>query len=103
MLSVGFFRHLCDGQHHRNGISDSKSMQGIALGRCRKSDGTIFYFPHNKQLYTSSDYKLDEGRNTPNAFHLHYDGGIFMGLYNPQSTTTTIEPFPEGTPVSFPI
>jgi hypothetical protein len=102
MFSVGFFRHLRDGPHHRSGISDSKTMQGIALGRCRKSDGMMFICPHNKQIYTSSDYKLDEGRSTPNTFNLRYDGGIFVGLYNHQSTNGSIEPYPEGTPVSFP-
>ncbi len=70
MFSVGFFRHLQDGDHHHSGVSESKSMQGITLGRCRKSDGMIFYCPHNKQLYKSSDYKLDEGRSTPNTFNL---------------------------------
>jgi hypothetical protein len=29
--------------------------------------------------------------------------GIFVGLYNPSSSNTSIEPFPEGTPVSFPL
>jgi hypothetical protein len=77
-------------------------MQGIALGRCRKSDGMIFYCPHNKQLYTSTDYKLDEGRITPITFNLHYNGGIFVGLYNHPSSKTTTEPYPEGTSVSFP-
>ncbi len=78
-------------------------MQGIALGHCRKSNGMIFYCPHNKQLYTSSDYKLDEGRSTPTTFNLWYDGGIFVGLYNNNSPTTSTEPYPEGMPVSFPI
>jgi hypothetical protein len=84
-------------------ISKSKSMQGIALGRCRKSDGMIFYCPHNKQLYTSSDYKLDEGRSTPTTFKLRYDGGIFVGLCNNNSPTTSTESYPEGMPVPFPI
>ncbi len=102
MFSVGFFRHLRDGSHHRGGISESKIMQGIALGRCRKSDGRIFYCPHNKQLYTSSDDKLDEGRNTPNTFNLRYNGGIFVGLYNHPSSTFATESYPKGTSVSFP-
>jgi len=41
------------------GVSDSRLMQGIALGCCRKSDGVSFYSPHSKKLYISSDYKLD--------------------------------------------
>jgi hypothetical protein len=102
MFLVGFFRHLKDGDHHRSGISESKSMQGITLGQCCKSDGMIFYCPHTKRLYTSSDYKLDEGRNTPNKFNLRYDGGIFVGLYNPSSPNSSCEPFPEGTSVLFP-
>lgn len=78
MFLVGFFKHTRDGQHHHSGISKSKTMQGISLGHCRKSDGMIFFCPHNKQLYTSSDYKLYEGLNTPNTFNLWYDGGIFI-------------------------
>jgi hypothetical protein len=62
-----------------------------------------FFCPHNRQLYISSDYKLDEGRNTPTMFNLKYDGGIFLGLYNIQSKNNHIEPFPEGTTVSFPL
>jgi hypothetical protein len=31
------------------------------------------------------------------------DGGIFVGLYNHMSHYTSIEPFPEGTPVTFPL
>jgi hypothetical protein len=59
--------------------------KGIALGRCRKSDGMIFYCPRTRQLCVSSDYKLDEGRSTPTTFNLKYDGGIFLGLYNHHS------------------
>jgi hypothetical protein len=103
MFSVGFFRHLRDGNHHCSGVAESKSMQGITLGRCCKSDGMIFYCLHTKQLYTSSDYKLDEGKNTPNTFNLQYDGGIFVGLYNPSSPTSACEPFPEGTQISYPL
>jgi len=78
-------------------------MQGIALGRCRKSDGMIFYSPHTKELYVSSDYKLNEGHHTPTMFNLRFDGGIFLGLHNHYSSkNSTIEPLPQGTPVSFP-
>jgi len=77
-------------------------VQGIALGRCRKSDGTIFYSPHSKELYISSDYKLDEGRHTPTVFNLPYDGGIFVGLYN-HYHSSTFEPFLEGASVNYPI
>lgn len=78
-------------------------MQGIAIGRCRKSDGMLFYCPCTKRIYSLSAYKLDEGRNAPNFFSLCYDGGIFIGLYNSSPTSSTIEPYPEGTPVSFPL
>jgi hypothetical protein len=77
-------------------------MKGIALSRCRKSDGMIFYCPHKKQLYTSSDYELDEGCNTPTTFDLHYDGDIFIGLYKNQANNNSIDPFPKGTSVLFP-
>ena len=61
----------------------------------------MFYSPATRKIYTSSDYKLDEGRSTPNLFNLHYDGGIFVGLYDP-AIKTSVEPFPEGTPVLWP-
>ena len=70
-------------------------MQGIAIGRCRKSYGLLFYCPHTKHTYSSSDYKLDEGRSTPNTFNLKYDGGIFVGLYDQNSCHTAVEPYPE--------
>lgn len=104
MFSTGFFHHLWDGSHDRHGVEESHSMQGIALGRCCSSDGMIFYSPHTKELYTSSDYKLDEGRSTPpTTFNLRYDGGLFVGLYNSSSINSSIEPHPEGTSVSFPL
>jgi hypothetical protein len=102
LFSTGYFRHLRDGSHHHSGLAASHAMQGIALGRCRKSDGMMFYSPHSKEIYISSDYKLDEGHHTPTAFNLHYDGGIFIGLYN-QGSSSVCEPFPEGTSVSMPV
>jgi hypothetical protein len=51
LFSTGFFQKLHDGNHHQSDISESRSI-------------------HNKQLYTSSDYKLDKGRSTPNTFNL---------------------------------
>jgi hypothetical protein len=100
LFSTGYFRHSRDGTHHHSGISDSCSMQGIALDHCRKSDGMIFYSPHSKELYVSSDYKLDEGHHTPTVFNLNYDGGIIIGLYN-HNNSTSYEACPEGTSVLF--
>jgi len=76
-------------------------MQGIALGHCRKSDGMIFHSPQSKELYTSSNYKLDEGHHTPTAFNRHYDEGIFFGLYI-YNSSSSFETFLEGTSVSYP-
>jgi len=101
LFSVGYFLHESDGVRARDGISESKTMQGIAIGRSRLSDGMLFYSPITRKIYTSSDYKLDEGRSTPNLFNLHFDGGIFVGLYD-HGNRTTVEPFPEGTPVLWP-
>jgi hypothetical protein len=80
LFSAGYFRKLKDNNLHCRGISTSTSMQGIAIGRCRKPDGMLFYSPHSKEILTSSDYKLDEDRHTPTAFNLPYDGGIFIGV-----------------------
>jgi hypothetical protein len=63
----------------------------------------IFFNPHNKQLYVSSDYKFDEGCSTPSTCNLNYDGGIFIGLCKHDTASNSIEPYPEGTSVSFPL
>jgi hypothetical protein len=101
LFSTGYFRKIRANSIHQSGIVTSTSMQGIALGRCCKTDGMIFYSPHSKELYMSLDYKLDEGCHTPTAFNLHYDGGIFIGQYN-HNTSSSFEPYPEGTLVSYP-
>lgn len=103
LFSTGFFKHERDGTRDRDGIAESKSMSGIAIGRDRKSDGLLFYCPHTKHIYTSSDYKLDEGRNTPNTFNLQYEGGIFVGLYDSCPNTSQVEPYPQGTSVVWPL
>ncbi len=63
-FTTGYFWKTKDSNNHRSGISSSTSMQGIALGHCRKMDGMIFCSPHSKEVYIPSDYKLDEGRHT---------------------------------------
>ena len=48
LFSVGYFKHApCT----HDGVSESLSMQGIAIGRCRKTDGLLFYSPHTKKIY----------------------------------------------------
>ncbi len=51
----------------------------------------------------SYTYHQTTGRSTPDTFNLWYDGGIFVGLYNPLSINSSIELYPEGTSVSFPL
>jgi len=103
LFSTVFFKHDRDGQRTRDGIAEAKCMSGIAIGRCRKSDGLLFYCPHTKTIYSSGDYKLDEGRNTPNTFNLQYEGGIFVGLYDTATVSSQAEPYPQGTSVVFPL
>jgi hypothetical protein len=100
LFSTGYFKHDRDNNRSRDGIAEAKTLQGIALGRCRITDGMLFYCPHTKQVYTSSDFKLDEGRSTPTTFNLQYDGGIFVGLYDSSNVSTGVEPYPEGTEIS---
>ena len=60
LFSTGFFQHTHDSTHARDGF-EAKMLQGIVIGCCRQSDGLLFYSPHTRQIYHSSDYKLDEG------------------------------------------
>ena len=101
LFSCGYFVHEKDGSHSLDGIAESKTMQGIAIGRSRQADAMMFYNPATRKIYTSSDYKLDEGRSTPSLFNLKYDGGIFVGLYD-LGLRACAEPFPEGTPILWP-
>ena len=103
LFSTGYFKHSSDGSRRRDGITEATSMAGIAIGHCRKSEGLLFYCPHNRQFYSSVDYKLDEGRSTPTTFNLRYDGGIFVGLYDHSPSSLGVEPYPEGTSVSMAI
>jgi hypothetical protein len=99
LFSTGYFKYTTDGTRHRDGISEATSMAGIAVGHCRKSEGLLFCCPHNRQFYSSVDYKLDEGHSTPHTFNLSYDGGIFVGLYDHSPISAGVEPYLEGTPV----
>ena len=72
----------------------------LLVSRCRLSDGLLLYCPHTKQTDSSSDYKLDEGRSTPNTYNLQYDGEIFVGLYDHCPTASQTESYPEGTSVA---
>jgi hypothetical protein len=101
LFSTWYFCELKYSNLHHSGISTSTSMQGIAIGLCRKTDGMLFYSPHSKEILTSSDYKLDEGHHTPTVFNLPYDGANFVGLYN-HNNSSSFESYPEGTPVSYP-
>ena len=39
LFSTVFFKHSKDGERNRDGVVEAQSMQVIAIGRCRKSDG----------------------------------------------------------------
>ena len=96
-VSTRYFKHLHDGTCAQDGCK-AKSLQGIAIGWCKQSNGLLFYSPHSKEIYQSSDYKLGEGRCVPASFNLKYDGGLFVGLYNGSPNIRT-ELFPEGAPI----
>eukprot|EP00957_Ditylum_brightwellii_P156911 11942119-Ditylum_brightwellii.AAC.1 len=83
---------------------EAQSLQGITVSQSDDSNGMIFFCPFNKEVYTTSQYCLDESGHTAQDFNLHYDGGMFLSLYCSSSKTTTPAPpeeFPPGTEVSF--
>ncbi len=97
--STVYFKHTTDGVYRRDGITEATSMAGIAIGCCQKFEGILFYCHHNRQFYSSVDYKLDEGHSTPHTFNLRYDGDIFVGLYDHSPSSPGVELYPEGTSV----
>jgi hypothetical protein len=99
LFSTVYWKVTKEGTRERDGVAESQSKQGIAIGRDRRSDGLLIYCPHSKQYFVSNSCKIDEGRSTANAFNLTYDGGIFIGLYDNSPTSHGVEPYPEGTSV----
>lgn len=97
LFSTGYFKVERDGNRRRHGIAEAQSRQGIAIGRSRKANALEFYCPTSKTIHTSADFTLDEGCNTPRAFNLKYEGGIFFGLYDHSPAARGVEPFPNGT------
>ena len=92
--------HEKDGIHNRT-TTDSHSLQGIAVDYSHIANGMEIYNPTNKQLYTTTVFKLDEDNATRNHFNLHYHGSMFFGLYSSNSPRNYAEPFPPGTAIQF--
>jgi hypothetical protein len=99
LFSTGYFNKQRDGPTLRT-TTQAHTLQGIAVGRCPKSNGLEFYNPSTRSIYTTADYRLDPGRHTINEFGLKYDGGIFVGLYSNNSSPVA-EPYPPGTRLRF--
>ena len=59
IFSTGFFKHHTDVNCTGDGIAEAQSLSGIAMGRCCMTDVVLFYCPHTRHIYSSSDYKLD--------------------------------------------
>ena len=67
LFATTYFKYISDGNRIRDG-SESKVMQAILLGRSEKADGYLLYSPSTRELYVSSDYKIDTGNCTATAF-----------------------------------
>jgi hypothetical protein len=68
-LCSDFEPKILDGHHVHNPFK-------VSLLGNTGNQMVCYLLSHTKELYTFSDYQLDEGRSTPTAFNLHYDGGF---------------------------
>eukprot|EP00957_Ditylum_brightwellii_P003961 301664-Ditylum_brightwellii.AAC.1 len=82
---------------------ESQSLQGIAVGRSLDLDCMMMFCPFNQRVYHTNNYCLDESGHTATSFNLHYDGGMFIGLYSLDKKLPSSPPelYPPGTEVSF--
>jgi hypothetical protein len=90
MFSVAYIKHFRDHGKTRNKWK-SKSLKCIAIGKCDKSDGLLFYHPPSKQTYTCGDgYKFDSFSPSGPQFALPFDGcftfsteSVMSGIHRP--------------------
>ncbi len=85
--------------HHRT-KSESQTLPGVAIGRSAVTNAMMFWNPETSRIYTSTDYKLDEGRSSRSMFpDLIYDGGLELRLCQEGSHQSL--PFTIGSTVLF--
>eukprot|EP00957_Ditylum_brightwellii_P066844 5072792-Ditylum_brightwellii.AAC.1 len=59
----------------------------------------MMFYPFNQRVYPTNNYRLDERGHTATSFNLHYDGGMFIGLYSSDKKSSSSPPelYPLGT------
>eukprot|EP00957_Ditylum_brightwellii_P010908 826647-Ditylum_brightwellii.AAC.1 len=59
----------------------------------------MMFCPFNQRVYHTNNYRLDESGHAATSFNLHYNGGMFIGLYssNKKSSSSPPELCPPGT------
>eukprot|EP00957_Ditylum_brightwellii_P148359 11294601-Ditylum_brightwellii.AAC.1 len=82
---------------------ESQFLQGIAVGRRDDLDCMMMFCPFNQRVYHTNIYHLDESGHTATSFNLHYDRGMFIGLYSSDKKSSSSPPelYTLGTEVSF--
>lgn len=101
LFSTAYFSHHKDNTKERSNVQ-AHTLAGIALGWSDVANGLQVYNPITKELYTTSIFKIDGHNATKSYFNLHYDGGMFSGLYSADSRQNIAEHYPIGTAVTIP-
>ena len=96
LFSVGYFSHPTDNSVTWSNKED-RSLNGIAVGRDKKTITVLFYNPQTHSYYRPPDFKLDEDRLPVTNFprHIRCDGGLTCGLMHNRT-----DPVPEPRVVS---
>ena len=101
LFSTTYFSHHKDNTKERSNLQ-AHTLAGIAVSWSDVANGLQVYNPITKELYTTSLFKIDEHNATKSYFNLHYDGGMFSGLYSVDSKEQSTEHYPIGTAVNVP-
>ena len=99
LFSVGYFPVESKSGESASTFQ-SQSMDGIAVGRCDKSNTIMFYNPITRKYYSPPVFKLERSHLPVMLYpkNIRFDGGFVCGPLR-NRTDPVAEPFPPGTRV----
>lgn len=85
LFSVGYFPMPVKSGEQAS-VSQAQTLDGIAVGRCEKSNTIIFYNPLTRKYYHPPIFKMDESHLPVMLYpkNIRFDGGLICGLLQKQ-------------------
>jgi hypothetical protein len=99
LFSVGYFP-VEKKSGEAASVTQSQTMDGIAVGRDNQSNTIMFYNPITKKYYSPPIFKLDQSHLLVMLYpkHIRFNGGFVCGPLR-NRTDPVAAPFPPGTRV----